>query len=226
MEGILITAGNKSLGRKSVVEFGWLVGLPDRVRTENFLHTKYVPDSGKEKASKQADQTGQANQASTQTQTSDGGNLGQNLFYRPASSGNYALVLNLEPARIGFNDISQQYAITLEDHARRFNTLLESVLYTLVQPRGAMRNTQNPHIVDCQGVVTWSTRAVPAPTISPIKDKYETEVEGIVEAMNGLYEGTTTVNLRRFSNLGELGEVIGELRKQLPYRIVLPATSA
>ena len=33
--GILITAGNRSVPRKSVVEFGWVVGIPGEVRTDS-----------------------------------------------------------------------------------------------------------------------------------------------------------------------------------------------
>ncbi len=221
MEGILITEG-RALGRKSVVEFGWLVGLPDKVRTENFLHTKYVPDSGKGRvSSEQATPTEGEGQAGT-----GGSNLGQNLFYRPASSGIYALVLNMEPARIGFNDISQSYPINDEDRARRYRALLESVLYTLVQPRGAMRNTQNPHIVDCEGVITWSTRVIPAPTVSPLNDSYAEHIQGIAKAMNGLSGSEVAITVRRFSTLGELGEAIMALRNLQPYHIELPPASA
>src|SRR6185437_5098108 len=46
LEGILITKKigekSRSIPRKSVVEFGWVVGRPDTTRTDAFLHTKYV----------------------------------------------------------------------------------------------------------------------------------------------------------------------------------------
>ncbi|MGI8552419.1 MAG: DevR family CRISPR-associated autoregulator, partial [Dehalococcoidia bacterium] len=46
LEGILVTANNKSLPRKSLVEFGWVVGVPELVQTEQYFHAKYVSDSG------------------------------------------------------------------------------------------------------------------------------------------------------------------------------------
>jgi hypothetical protein len=46
----------------------------------------------------------------------------------------YAIVANLELARIGFNDITQQYAVDSEQRAARHKALLESVLYTLCSP--------------------------------------------------------------------------------------------
>lgn len=217
MEGILITEGNRALGRKSVVEFGWLVGLPEMVRTDNYLHTKYVPNTGKGQG-----RENDATEGASTSEQSSGSNLGQNLFYRPASSGVYALVLNLEPARIGFNDINQNYAIDEAERTRRYQALLESVLYTLVQPRGAMRNTQNPHIVACEGVLTYSTRVIPAPTVSPLNQEYRSEVEGVANAMNKMSE-RGGIESREFNNLGELGEAISELRNMQPYRIQLPA---
>ena len=44
IEGNLITAGNLSVPRKSVVEFGWAVGIPEIVTTDQYFHVKYDPD--------------------------------------------------------------------------------------------------------------------------------------------------------------------------------------
>lgn len=41
--GILITQGNRSLGRKSVVEFSWVPGVPEKVKTGSYFHVKYDP---------------------------------------------------------------------------------------------------------------------------------------------------------------------------------------
>ena len=46
--GILITAGGRSLPRKSVVEFGWVVGIPSLVQSESYFHVKYA-ERGKER---------------------------------------------------------------------------------------------------------------------------------------------------------------------------------
>ena len=67
IEGILITSEigkARSIARKSCVEFGWAVGIPDQTRTESYFHVKYVPE-GRGKGS------------------GEGENLGQNIFHRP-----------------------------------------------------------------------------------------------------------------------------------------------
>jgi len=161
-EGTLIAQGARSIPRKSVAEFGWVVGLPDKVRTESYFHVRYAQERGGEGEEAQA----------------------QPIFHRPASSGIYAAVATFELARIGFNDISQTYAIPEEERLRRYQAFLESVLYTFVEPNGAMRGTQNPHIVAFEGVVTVSHAVLPAPTISPLAEDYREQVRRVAQALD------------------------------------------
>jgi CRISPR-associated protein Cst2 len=161
-EGTLIAQGARSIPRKSVAEFGWVVGLPDKVRTESYFHVRYAQERGGEGEEAQA----------------------QPIFHRPASSGIYAAVATFELTRIGFNDISQTYAIPEEERLRRYQAFLESVLYTFVEPNGAMRGTQNPHIVAFEGVVTVSHAVLPAPTISPLAEDYREQVQRVAQALD------------------------------------------
>jgi CRISPR-associated protein Cst2 len=197
LEGILVTEGNRSLPRKSVVEFGWVIGVPEAVETDTYFHVKYVADRSKV-----------ARQQVVDTQES-GANTGQTIFHRPASSGLYAIVLNVEAARIGFNDLSQRYAITMEERARRMRVLLESILYTFVEPSGAMRSTQNPHIVEFQGVMTLSRQVIPAPCISPLKAEFRHEVQKIAAALNLIRPGA--IEVIPFNSLGDFAEIMATL---------------
>ncbi|MCI0713896.1 MAG: DevR family CRISPR-associated autoregulator, partial [Chloroflexi bacterium] len=117
----------RSLPRKSVVEFGWVVGVPDRVETDSYFHAKYVSE-GRSKTS-----------ASREEEATSGANLGQAIFHRPASSGIYAIVCHVNLARIGFNDITQQYVLSADQRRSRARALLESIAYTFLEPKGAMR---------------------------------------------------------------------------------------
>jgi CRISPR-associated protein Cst2 len=161
-EGTLIAQGARSIPRKSVAEFGWVVGLPDKVRTESYFHVRYAQERG-----------GKGEEAQAQP-----------IFHRPASSGIYAAVATFELTRIGFNDISQTYAIPEEERLRRYQAFLESVLYTFVEPNGAMRGTQNPHIIAFEGVVTVSHAVLPAPTISPLAEDYREQVQRVAQALD------------------------------------------
>ncbi len=160
LEGTLIAKGTRSVPRKSVAEFAWVVGVPDNVRTESYFHVRYAQErGGDDKAS-------------------------QPIFHRPASSGIYASVATFELARIGFNDISQAYVLDEDERLRRYQTFLKSVLYTYVEPSGAMRGTQNPHILNFEGVVTFSRGVLPAPTISPLADDYREQIQAASQALD------------------------------------------
>ena len=176
--GILVTEG-RSTPRKSISEFGWVLGLPGRVQTDTYLHVKYVSERGSDKRAQDAE--GQKS----------GANLGQSIFHRPASSGVYALVCHLELSRIGYNDIKQQYALTEQERQLRASLLLESLLHTFLELNGAMRSTQLPHVVALQGIITTSQGITPAPLISPLiggpddTESYREQVKTIVTALNG-----------------------------------------
>ncbi len=198
IEGILITEGKRSLPRKSVVEFGWVVGIPDKVETDSYFHVKYATsDRTKSEASRAAEEK-------------TGSNLGQAIFHRPTSSGIYAAICHVELARIGFNDISQQYAIDAEQRALRARALLESVLYTFLQPNGAMRSSQAPHIVNLEGVVSISAGATPAPTVSPLKDDYRDQMLRLKDSLNRIAPNAA-VDTLSFNSLGDLTDIIGDI---------------
>lgn len=210
MMGLLITAGNRSVPRKSVIEYGWTVGVPGSVETDSYFHVKYASERSKE-----------ARAAST-TEEARKANVGQAIFYRPVSSGKYALVANVEAGRIGFNDISQVYAVDEGGRAARYKALLESLMYTFIEPAGAMRATQNPHIVDFQGAITISTDVIPAPTLSALNEGFVSELERLAEALNTIRPGALEV--RRFLSMGEFAEIMTEIiRTTEPYTLRLTA---
>jgi len=206
IEGILITEGKRSLPRKSVIEFGWVVGVPERVETDSYFHVKYA----------RSDRT--KSDSSRESEEQSGANLGQAIFHRPASSGIYAIVAHVDLARIGFNDITQSYAISAEQRAMRASALLESLLYTFIHPTGAMRSSQAPHIVNVQGVVSISSGAVPAPTVSPLKSSYREEIALTQQAIDRIAPGR--VLLADFDAMNELANIIGNLRGDYhPYQL-------
>jgi len=197
MAGNLITAGNRSIPRKSVAEFSWVVGLPELTTTDSYFHVKYA--SERSKKAREAESEEEQRKA----------NLGQAIFHRPASSGVYAIVANFEVARIGLNDIIQTYTLDDAQRAARYRALLESALYTFIEPNGAMRGTQNPHIVDFKGVVAVSSDVIPAPTMSPINSKYRQQLRGIQEALEKVRPGA--VALSEFDSLAQFSEVMADL---------------
>jgi CRISPR-associated protein Cst2 len=191
--------GAKNLPRKSIIEFGWTVGIPEKNNTETYIHTKLVTDAGEK-------------------ESGDGSNEGQNIFHRPANHGIYAFVCNLDVYRLGFNDISRQYVISNdEDRKKRYKALLQSLLSSFINPQGAMTSTQKPHITDFKGVVAISQKLIPAPTISALNPDYVQEIMEIKSNINSIENDA--IELKTFTGLGVLSKIIVELMRQQPYRI-------
>lgn len=198
IHGILITAEKNNLPRKSVIEFAWTVGIPDKNNTETYLHTKLVADAG-EKGS------------------ASGSNEGQNIFHRPANYGAYAFVCNIDVYRIGLNDISREYAIGDEERQKRYQAIVQSLLSAVLNPKGAMTSTQKPHITDFKGVVTVSHKLIPAPTVSAINPAYREELETIKENLNKI-EGEAIESFD-FDGLGKLSKIFAGLYQGEPYKL-------
>lgn len=200
-QGILITSEigkTRSIARKSCIEFGWVVGRPANTRTESYFHVKFVPEG-----------RGRGSGA--------GENLGQNIFHRPASSGQYAVVVAVDLFKVGRNDITLQYALDKAERKRRIIALLKSLMNAFLKPSGAQRNTQNPHVLDFQGIVTLSTNSLPAPAVSALNSNFKEEIEGIVSNLNKL-EGQGVVDMKAFAGLADFSGVMAEIISQVePY---------
>jgi CRISPR-associated protein Cst2 len=185
--------GATNLPRKSIIEFAWTVGIPDKNNTETYVHTKLVTDAGA------------------------GSNEGQNIFHRPANHGVYAFVCNADIYRIGLNDISRKYSIEDEERTNRYKALLQSLLSSFLNPKGAMTSSQKPHITDFKGVVAISYKLVPAPTISAINPDYKNEIKEIAKNLNSIE--SDSIEIKEFDGLGNLSRIFVDILKEAPYKI-------
>ena len=191
--------GRRTIPRKSVAEFGWVVGLPTVTRTESYFHVRYAAERGRDGE----------NIEPSEEQEEQPQQVEQPIFHRPASSGVYATVATFEFARIGFNDITQQYALDVGARKERYTALLESILHTFVEPNGAMRGTQNPHILGFEGALAISNQVVPAPTLSPLEDNYVKELKKVAGALNNTRQEAITIH--EFNTMGDFAEIMSNL---------------
>lgn len=185
----------KAVARKSCIEFGWVVGIPERTMTEQYFHVKYDPQSREKGAGGESVEGRQA------------------IFHRPASSGEYALVCNLELYRIGLNDITREYVLSGDERRKRARALVAALAATLVKISGAQRNTQNPHLLDAKGIITVSPSSLPAPALSPLKDDYQEQTESIAQTIGHL--GQVTIAAQRFERLSQGIQQLAELAQRL-----------
>ena len=198
--GTLVTRG-RAVGRKSVVEFGWVVGLPADgegqalTTTEQYFHVKYAPE-------------GRGAAAGGETVTGR-----QAIFHRPASSGVYALICNLDLYRVGLNDITREYVVEALNRKKRAKALIQALAATLIKPTGAQRNTQNPHLVACEGVVAVSSTSLPAPTVSPLHDNYMDQIGELATVLNGLQPNT--VSITTFDTFAAGAKILADISNNL-----------
>lgn len=184
--GLLVTQGNNAAPRRSTIQFGWQIGLPDRTRTQRLTHVKLVPGA-------------------PGAESSEGSNLGQNIFTRPASSGVYAFIAQAELHRIGFNDITRRYMVDAETRAARTRVALEALYLSVVAPSGAQRNTQLPHLQSACGAVALSFSALPAVCVSPLTDDFVPSMARIAGAFN---RGGRDQFVLPFGDAADLGELL------------------
>jgi CRISPR-associated protein Cst2 len=196
--GTLFTEGT-TVPRKSCVEFGWVVGIPTKVHSEQHFHVKFEPDRRK---------------AGTKAPKGEGTVAGsQTVFLRPSNSGIYALICNLDLSRIGVNDVTRELTLPPHDQIKRQRAAVQALLTTLVQPAGAQRNTQNPHILGCTGVITTSASYLPAPLLSPMTEDYRVQVAAIADSLNRLSPGS--IQTREFANLPGAVALLEEAMAQI-----------
>lgn len=204
--GILITAGGNSIKRKSAVEFGWTVGLPDHTEVEEFIHARHaVRRITRAKASRGDDKETRDKAIKEKEE-----NLGQMIFNRPASSGVYAFVAHLDVNAIGFNDVCGEYPDHVTDRPERLRSTLLALAQTLVHPKGALTSTQLPHVVEVEGFLSVSTSAAAAPLVSPLADGYIERAAQIAVMLNRLHG--ETVGVLPFQGqeglLGQIAQVV------------------
>ena len=205
--GIMITAGGMSIKRKSAIEFGWTVGLPEITEVQEFIHARHaITRVHRTRLDRDADEDARKD-ASDERQR----NIGQMVFNRPASSGVYAFVAHLDIASIGFNDASQVYPEHVQDRDLRLRAALMAMAQTVLHPKGALTSTQLPHVVDVEGFVSMSSTAAAAPLISPLADQYIERSEDIAQLINRLH-GENAVRVLPFAGseglLGQLAEIV------------------
>lgn len=167
--GILITE-DQPVKRKSAIEFGWTLGIPERVETKTFIHARH---------------------------STGGDDQSQMVFNRPASSGLYAFVAHLDVAAIGFNAYSQQYPEKVGEiiinRAQRLRAALLALAQTVLHPKGALTSTQLPHVVDLEGFVSVSSSAAAAPLISPLSDDFIQRGVRTADLLNQLHGADAVV---------------------------------
>ncbi|WP_276624386.1 DevR family CRISPR-associated autoregulator [Methermicoccus shengliensis] len=136
VQGFLLERPTAS--RKSTVEFGWALGVPEVYRD---IHTHARHALGE----KGRGDRGQENEEKAE------GVSTQMVYHRPTRSGVYAVISVFQSWRIGLNEARQsKYTYDADDSARerRYKLALKAYQLLFSRPEGAMTTTRLPHVED------------------------------------------------------------------------------
>lgn len=209
VHGFLVQA--PTIHRQSVVEFGWVVGLPDKVQRDLHAHARHAAtERGVEASSAEGSEPDE--EAGAQE-----GVAGQMVYHRPTRSGVYAVVSLFQPWRIGLNEIGYEYSIEDNERKKRYDLALQAYEWTLKRPDGAMRSTRLPHIEQAEGIVVISTSAVPVPLLSPLRDDYREKLHKLAEM-----QGCEVIP---FADIDEMVAVFNSLKQRSPFKLERGSTA-
>ncbi|MEL6407976.1 MAG: DevR family CRISPR-associated autoregulator [Chloroflexota bacterium] len=97
-------------------------------------------------------------------------------FEKSTASGVYAIAVQVEVPRIGYNDKTQTYVPSVDRHGR-LKALLLALSYSIVQPLGASIASQLPHVLGIEGLFVVSSLHSKAPLVSPLDANYRIRAE-------------------------------------------------
>lgn len=189
LHGFLIQ--EPTLSRKSIVEFGWAIAMPDKYFRDIHVHTRVA-------VSERVKEEGEEARVSEQM-----------IYNRPTRSGVYAFVSVFQPWRIGLNEVNYTYSIDDITRKTRYELVLEAYKAMMTRLEGAMTSTRLPHFGDFTGAIVKTTNAFPVPVMSPLKDDYIQQIETIVNPEN----------IYKFDSLTLLLQGIDKLKNASPYKL-------
>jgi CRISPR-associated protein Cst2 len=210
-----------TIHRQSVVEFGWIVGVPGKFNRDIHVHARHA--AAERGVSAEAEVGEEVSEEQTQEQTAEGARrtevAPQMLYHRPTRSGVYALVTLFQPWRIGLNEVNYRYAWKSdEERTRRYQLALTAYEWTLKRPDGAMTTTRFPHIEGIEGIVLISRQAVPVPMLSPLREDYREKLETLAKKQG--------VESEEFDDLDGLVDILSKLLRSTPFRMPFPDAPA
>jgi CRISPR-associated protein Cst2 len=183
-----------TFNRKSTVEFGWALALPNNFYRDIHVHTRIAAgEKGREKGE-------------------EAGVSEQMIYNRPTRSGVYAFVSVFQPWRIGLNEIDYTYAIDDKARKERYELVLDAYRAMMTRLEGAMTTTRLPHFGDFEGVIAKTENALPVPVISPLTDNYTQQMETIAG----------TQNIQEFNSFASMLQEIDKLKAATPHKLGAP----
>lgn len=209
-----------TINRQSTVEFGWMVGIPDRTYRDLHVHARHA--AGERRTQEQVTSETEDQGRNEQSQGQEERQVpAQMVYHRPTRSGVYAFVTLFQPWRIGLNEVDYTYGLDDDDKKEgdkevtgrktRYQLALSAYEWLFKRPDGAMTTTRFPHIEKIEGLVLVSRRVIPVPLLSPLRDDYRDRLKTLAASQG--------VEAHEFADLPELTNVLTTLREATPIRL-------
>jgi CRISPR-associated protein Cst2 len=173
--------------RTGRVQVGYMVGRPKTNATKHHIHAKYTKH-----------RTGIRSRESSSGE-------GQNLFTRPATSAEYAIVATVDLHGIGFNDEANRHEVDGDDLRARRKASVDALSQTLMNQPGANSSQQFPHVMGFEGAIVTSESNCPAPTVSAMREGYRDTLDSLVKTSNQM-SGDGSVEMAPIESLEETVE--------------------
>lgn len=196
VEGCMNAGKGNNEKRTSCSKFSWGIAIEEN-EYQTSLHSRVDPTqtnnkSKNKKVEEDGDTTSEANTNKDQNT--------QMIFYRPIRSNIYAITIELELDRIGFDDEKLIYAVDEETRIKRQKKAIKALINMFLDMEGAMCSTRLPHIRNIEGILVHKT------------DKNDVLVK--YSALNDDYKEVNKnigTNTKEFNNIEEFVEVMNSI---------------
>jgi CRISPR-associated protein Cst2 len=183
--GDTVFSTDVAVARTGRVQVGFMAGVPRKSTTKHFFHAKYA--------------TKRKGIQSRETSTGEG----QNIFTRPATSAEFAVVATIDLHGIGFDDAANAHVVSAEQQAVRKKAAVDALAYTLMHQPGANSSQQFPHVTGFEGAIVTSETNCPAPSVSPMKENYLDTLRSLKSSINSM-NGDEAIEVNEAQTLEEM----------------------
>jgi len=150
-EGFMNAGKGHNEKRKSCIEISWGIATAEN-DYQTIQHSRIDPTEKNNKPKKR----GENDTTTSDANTNESQNT-QMLFYKPLRSNIYAITIEIELDRIGFDDEKLIYAVDEETRLSRQKKVIQALINMFIDMEGAMCSTRLPHIRNIEGVLVHKT---------------------------------------------------------------------
>lgn len=194
IEGFMNAGKGANEKRTSCVKFSWAIATEEN-EYQTMLHTRVdaTQDNNKKKENRETTE-GEGNTNKDQNT--------QMLFHRPLRNNEYALTVQVDLDRIGFDDEKLIYVLDKDDIKARQKKCIKALLNMFVDIEGAMCSTRLPHIQNIEGIVVKKTDK------NQVLSKYSALNDDYKEVNQNISDDSVV-----FNDIVEFSEVMKDLIK-------------